>query len=366
MVKIKIRIVRIISIIIFVLCIIVGGFFCIGSYRMSLIPSMTFEEMLCYTTKNNDDAIITVGTIRGGKMEFEVYGSNGEEIQSEKHEYEIGSLTKTFTTSLLCKAINEGKITLESSIDDYLNLTPKEYYPNLRRLVTHTSGYKGYYLERQMILNFFNGQKNDFYGISEEMLKKKIGKISLKNKDYDFKYSNFGLSVVGSIVSQIYDTDYTNLMNSFIHNELGLKNTKISDGTGDLNGYWDWNSDDGYLPAGGITSIITDMMKYVELQMSDKTQYLPQAHKIIANINATTRKYEKMGIRMDAIGIGWMIDTENNIIWHNGGTSNFNSYIAFDKEKQVGVVILSNLPPNYRIPATIMGIKLIKSLQDEV
>ena len=67
-------------------------------HKMSLIPSMTFEEMLSYTTKNNDEAKITVGTIKDGKMEFVVYGSNGEVLPSEEHEYEIGSLTKTFTT----------------------------------------------------------------------------------------------------------------------------------------------------------------------------------------------------------------------------------------------------------------------------
>ena len=43
-------------------------------YKMGLIPSMTFEEMLVYTTKNNDEARITVGTIKNGEMEFVVYG----------------------------------------------------------------------------------------------------------------------------------------------------------------------------------------------------------------------------------------------------------------------------------------------------
>jgi CubicO group peptidase (beta-lactamase class C family) len=70
-----------------------------------------------------------------------------------------------------------------------------------------------------------------------------------------------------------------------------------------------------------------------------------------------------MGINMDEIGAGWIIDRENDIIWHNGGTGDYNSYIGFDKENQIGVVILSNLPPNYRIPATIMGIKMLTSLQ---
>jgi len=56
---------------------------------------------------------------------------------------------------------------------------------------------------------------------------------------------------------------------------------------------------------------------------------------------------------------GWMIDNKNGIVWHNGATSNFNCYIGFDKENQTGVVILSNLPPDYRVPATVMRVELL-------
>ncbi|MCK9223308.1 MAG: serine hydrolase [Limnochordia bacterium] len=86
---------------------------------------------------------------------------------------------------------------------------------------------------------------------------------------------------------------------------------------------------------------------------------------MIADVNATTKSLQAMGIRMDAVGIGWMIDEKNGLIWHNGGTSVFNSYLAFDKRRRIGVVILSNLPPGYRIPATVMGSKLIRVLQEE-
>lgn len=88
-------------------------------------------------------------------------------------------------------------------------------------------------------------------------------------------------------------------------------------------------------------------------------------HDETVKVNATKKQYEKMNIRMDSMGIGWIIDKQNGIIWHNGGTSNFNSYIAFDKENQIGVVILSNLAPNYRIPATVMGMRLMIDLQSE-
>jgi CubicO group peptidase (beta-lactamase class C family) len=60
-----------------------------------------------------------------------------------------------------------------------------------------------------------------------------------------------------------------------------------------------------------------------------------------------------------------MIDDEHGIVWHNGGTSNFSSYMGFDPERQIAVVILANLAPGYRIPATVLGAKLLLELQTE-
>lgn len=342
-----------------------GTFWAVISYRMSLVPKMTFNEMLAYTTKDNSRAVITVGIIKDGKMTYTVYGKNASVLPEAEHTYEIGSLTKTFTASLLCKAISEGRIDLNEQINKYINLPEGQDYPTLKSLVTHTSGYKGYYFDWQMASNFLHGEKNDFYGINEKALVKKLGEIKLGNKEYKFRYSNFGFAAVGEVLSCVYGTDYTKLMNGFITDELKLKNTKISDGRGDLEGYWNWKPGDAYMPAGAITSTISDMMKYISLQMSEGIPYLSLGQEEIVPINASTKQYEKMNIRMDTAGIGWMIDRKNNILWHNGGTSNFNSYAAFDKEKQIGVVILSNCSPHYRIPATVMGTKLMVTLQNE-
>ncbi|MBR5109722.1 MAG: serine hydrolase [Clostridia bacterium] len=70
-----------------------------------------------------------------------------------------------------------------------------------------------------------------------------------------------------------------------------------------------------------------------------------------------------MGIHMDEIGMAWIIDRENGIVWHNGGTGHYNSYLGFDPEAGTAVVILSNLSPNDCIPATVLGIKLLQELK---
>jgi CubicO group peptidase (beta-lactamase class C family) len=68
-------------------------------------------------------------------------------------------------------------------------------------------------------------------------------------------------------------------------------------------------------------------------------------------------------LKLSKHGAAWMLDTHNGIVWHNGGTSSYNSYLGFDPDKQIAVVILSNQPPGYRIPATVMGAKLLINLK---
>jgi hypothetical protein len=98
--------------------------------------------------------------------------------------------------------------------------------------------------------------------------------------------------------------------------------------------------------------------------MEETPAYLALSHEALARGTETSVQNEAMGIRVDAVGMGWMIDEENGIVWHNGGTSNYNAYLGFDANKKVAVVILSNLPPDYKIPATVMGIALLKQLQN--
>lgn len=145
---------------------------------MSKIPKLSFQEILEYTTKDNADAVITVGIVKDGQISYKVYGKNGKELPAELHTYEIGSLTKIFTATLISKAIQEEKINIDCTIDNYLSLPEGNTYPTIEELLTHTSGYKGYYLESPMVSNFFNG-RNDFYGVTKEMVSDKAGNLNM-------------------------------------------------------------------------------------------------------------------------------------------------------------------------------------------
>lgn len=124
---------------------------------------------------------------------------------------------------------------------------------------------------------------------------------------------------------------------------------------------WQWREDDAYLSAGAVTSNIRDMLKYAGYYL-EEDELFRECQESVKTINASSSVYRTMGINMDQIGLSWIIDKENGIIWHNGGTGHYNSYIGFSKENNTAVVILSNLAPNYRIPATVLGLKLLMEL----
>lgn len=349
-----------IGIVLTILIVGITGFLFYTTYKTNQIPEMSFEQMLSYTTKNNKDAIISVGIIENGVINYTVYGENMKVITQEEHFYEIGSITKTFTSALIAKAVIEGKLDLNDRIDTYLELPNNAYYPTIESLLTHTSGYKNYYFEVPMVSNFFKS-RNDFYGIDKDILLKRIKKIERKDKEYSFKYSNFGMAVLGLILEEVYDEDYDIILNSHLQ-DIGLLNTKIYDKNDQNNNFWEWERNDAYMPAGAMNSTISDMLNYANMQLEEDYDVFAISHEEIKEVNATERRNAKMNIHMDAMAWGWVIDKQNNIIWHNGATGNYNSYIGFNKEEQKAVIILSNLSPRYRIPTTVMGIALLNSL----
>ena len=104
------------------------------------------------------------------------------------------------------------------------------------------------------------------------------------------------------------------------------------------------------------------MLRYAQMQL-DADAPFALCHQSLKVINASTASYQTMGIYLDEIGMGWIIDKKNGIIWHNGGTGHYNSYLGFSPETGTAVVVLSNLFPNDRIPATVLGVKRLLELR---
>ncbi len=323
--------------------------------KIKEISQYTFNQIIDYTLNNNENTIISIAIYNENAITYNVYGAE----YNLNYDYEIGSITKTFTAMLVSKAIEEERINLDDSISNYLELQNR-YYPTIKRIITHTSGLKPYYLSFQKIKNYFAGG-NDFYNISKEQLLKELNKTKLEDKDYNFNYSNFGVSTLGLILEKVYDKNYNELLEEYLES-LDMNNTTIATGQGNLSGYWKWNENDGYIPAGAIISNIQDMSKYLETLITSDENYVIKTQEPLKDVNEVNEIYDMFDVNVDSVGMTWMIDNKNNIIWHNGSTTNFNSYIGFNREKKVGVVVLSNISPQKDVNMTLIGNRIMHEL----
>ena len=246
---------------ILVLILAIVAFVLLRASQPNPVPVMTFEQCLTYTTKDTPNAKIGVVVLENGAANISFFGNNGERIPYDAYEFEIGSLTKTITAALVMRAAGDGSLQLSDTIDRFLKLPDQEYYPTIQRLLMHQSGYKSHYFARPMAKNFFAG-KNSFYGVSRGSVRRSIGKVHLQDRDYPFSYSNFGYSVLGLLLEEVYQMRYTDLANLLVQQELGMQHTHISGGEGNLSGYWNWAEDDAYIPAGALISTADDMAIY--------------------------------------------------------------------------------------------------------
>ena len=308
---------------------------------------------------------LTVGYIINGKSIVKVYGESGEEIilspENNDYIYEIGSVTKTFTASILAKYIHEGKISLNDSIQKYIKGLPENrYFPTIKRLVTHTSGYKrsiphsekGFKAVKAFLTK---GLTNETIAMLLHMDEAEmiaiLKKYKLVDKEYKWQYCNFGISLIGYALGVISGKGYRETMDEYIKNDLGLQNSFTGTDPGkNIPGYknnkspggnWIWG-DNLIRPAGDISSTAKDLLRYAEIHFNNEFPYLSICHQKYVDVSFPFNKMYDIDM-----GLGWWIGrSDNNTILHGGDTAAFSSILITDKKHKSAVVVLSNYPVN--------------------
>ena len=316
---------------------------------------------------------LTVGYLTDNDSVIKIYNENGELDSSKKYHYEIGSITKTFTVSLLSKYVFEKKLSINDSIQKYIEeIRGDDYYPTLLRLATHSAGYSARLpLNKREYSNLILGliiggdwKKHNPLNMDFNKMKMIIENNKLKEMDYSWKYSNFGISLIGYGLGIVSGKGYWDTMNDFLHHELGLSDTYLGTSNNNLHGYdrknndcgnWKWNKENLISPAGAISSTADDLLKYAKIIIYEDQPYLSLCHKKHGN---GTKKYD--------MGLGWfLLKKNNNVILHGGGTGCFSSFLGIDKEKKVASVVLANYQLGRNDDENI-GISLLESLQKSV
>lgn len=296
----------------------------------------TIELMKQYT-KDKPNSRITIGISANDRQQYYTYGQNGEMTPLMDRLYEIGSATKAFTTSILCKNLASGSISLSDTIDKYIRNLPKGlYYPTILQLATHFSGYGTF--EEDLIED--SRKQNLFAVYDHDYLLKKVIQSARKPINGKWEYSNAAFSVLGHILGIVNGGTYQQVMKAFIEQDLKITGMQYGrDFTNSIHGFdgetdcgnWLWPESCPYAPAGCLSASVVDLMQFTRIHLYKELPYLDIGHQIHAVID-----------EHGCMGLGWILDTDDHITWHNGGTGRFNSFAGFHVQSQVAVVVLMN------------------------
>jgi len=266
-------------------------------------------------------------------------------VDNARSVFEIGSITKVFTSTLLAHAVTEGKVKLDDAISDRLGF-PLHNAVNIsyKQLANHTSG-----LPRMpsnfnfsAMLSPSNPYKNYSNADLEVFLKNDMKVMQNPGEKYD--YSNVGAGTLGYVLCKIASTDYQALAAEKIFKPHGMVSTttvrasieenlvKGLNAQGQETSNWDLGA---LMGAGGILSTVEDLSRFAQAQF-DSTH---------TALNLTRTSTFHVNDHLE-VGLGWHIlqaETGDTWYWHNGGTGGYTSSMALDVKKKTGIVLLTNV-----------------------
>jgi len=307
-----------------------------------------------------------------GKNAIHIFDETGE-TSNESYVYPIGSVTKTFVASLLAKFVHEGKMSLDDSISKYISgLDSGRYYPTLKRLAAHTSGYATRLGANAIMKIFVDEVKESFgigggynpYNLSVEEMIRIVRKNLVADKDYKWNYSNFNYALLGYAIGVASGQGYWKTMDDFLLNDLGMSNSYTGIRQGNIPAY-NWNNKnvghwfetkDFAAPCGDISATAEDLLTYAKLNMNEEPPYLALCH----------QKYTES--KTYDMGLAWhMIKGNNSMIFHTGQTSTPLTWLMISKEYKCAYVVLLNygLDKEFVQLGNLLGEVLSKKIDGE-
>jgi serine-type D-Ala-D-Ala carboxypeptidase/endopeptidase len=285
------------------------------------IAAGTYQTLVFGVVEGDKSEVVTFGNLDDGKM------------PDRDTVYEIASVTKTFTATLLARAVLSGRVTLDTPVEQLL---PDFNIPShggkeitLGDLATHHSGLP------QEASGDYNAAK----------LKAFLGAYKLpRDPGAAFEYSNLGFALLGYALAQLEHTTYSVVTDEEILRPLGMTMSGAilteamrahlasgHDYAGKAANYLDT---DALVGTGAIRSTANDMLRYLKANMGIDQSPLASAMKLAQRPRRDMSKTMR-------IGLAWMT-TDKGIVWKNGLTPGYRSFLGFTADGRRGVVILAN------------------------
>jgi CubicO group peptidase (beta-lactamase class C family) len=259
----------------------------------------TAQSMLSDSTITS----VSIGVLKDGIAYTSHYGeldAGKGNPPNDETIYEIASVTKTMTGTLVAHAVVDGKLNLDDDIRKYLNTDYQNFqYENeaitIKHLITHTS---------QLPANW-TGVEDTFREGGDNVFQKliEIGKNYTKEMFFEqmenavldtipgvnYEYNNLAPNLMAHILENVYQKPFDELLNDFIFKKNGMTSTKMrlseEEQSRLANGY----SKGQLMPnapiptwgaAGGLKSTTPDLIKYMRLQLDSTNATILESHRL--------------------------------------------------------------------------------------
>lgn len=264
--------------------------------------------------------------------------------------WEIGSVSKVMTASLLSILVEEGVVSYDDPADKFLEeltLERNGIKITLENLVSHTAGLP------KLPLNFGRRESNfkdPYAAYSEEHLITFLKSFNFDLVKEEYQYSHVGYALLSVILERVTQKPFEALVNEKLLEPLGMKDTRIvlPEEASDrfVQGYsllgqpanlWNFQVFGGAI---GYKSTIQDLLKLLNMCLKDDHLDMRKMIEGTFEEQATTK------IQKVKMARGWHIFQPRknfyNVYAHSGVTDGFRTYIGFVEETHTAVAIITN------------------------
>ncbi|MBI9072838.1 MAG: beta-lactamase family protein [Melioribacteraceae bacterium] len=291
-------------------------------------------------------------------------------IDNKDSVFEIGSITKIFTSTILSRLAIDSVINLDASIEGILPYKIKQISKDkipitLRTLANHTSGLE--FEPSNVNVSADKNPNNPYqaydYKLFDEYLQN--GLIVFNTPGTTYQYSNLGYGLLGYLLETFTVKEYETLFQDLVCEKYNLRYSSTDyikvekltvhsiDTSGHILPHWNCNA---LKSSGGILSNVNDLSKFLIFNFKDDSVLDLQRKMTFSKMNNHTA----LGWEVFKIGGG-----KFNLNWYykTGGMGGYSSAIIMDTKSQLGIVILSNISAYNKSQNTLqLGIELLKNL----
>ena len=260
--------------------------------------------------------------------------------------YRIGSVTKTFTISVLLQLVDEGKVSLDEKISKYFPDIPNAENITVKMLANMRSGLYNYSESKEFEDTLTNRPSKVW--TDDELVQLALKYPPYFPPDSNFHYSNTNTILIGKIIEKVTGSKWQDEVKKRIFEPLGLKNTWTANGRDMIGDY-----SHGYMQMDSSSSKLTDVTSYYDVTWASA------AGDIISNI-------DDIKIYLRALGTGkfyspriqdarkeWAITHGNlkyglgmfsvgGFLGHNGGIPGFTNFSGYSPEKNCSIIVVYN------------------------